>query len=168
MNYKREWKLTSRHPTPIRKHILHRNRPRNPLILQHKIISTQIHHFVFQSKPVWFTTLTPRTLILNKGPWLKGPKVCNLGWFNGNYRGYEYFEHSGGLEAFGAQFSEYTSVSWYESSLRYTGMMYQYSYQPLDTAYQLWKHRHDFQLRTPSINLAAHRRQAKRPSLWAV
>jgi hypothetical protein len=52
--------------------------------------------------------LTPRTLVLEKEPWLQGPKAYTLGWFNGNYRGVEYFEHSGGLEAFGAQVSKYS------------------------------------------------------------
>jgi hypothetical protein len=50
--------------------------------------------------------LTPRTIVLEKEPWLKGPKAYTLGWINGNYRGYEYFEHSGGMEAFGAQVSK--------------------------------------------------------------
>jgi hypothetical protein len=47
--------------------------------------------------------LAPRTLVTEKEPWLNGPKAYTLGWFNGNYRGIEYFEHSGGLEAFGTQ-----------------------------------------------------------------
>jgi hypothetical protein len=52
--------------------------------------------------------LTPRTLVLEKEPWLNGPKAYTLGWITGNYRGHEYFEHSGGMEAFGAQVSQYS------------------------------------------------------------
>lgn len=32
-----------------------------------------------------------------------GPQTYALGWFTGSYQGYEFFTHSGGMEAFGAE-----------------------------------------------------------------
>lgn len=32
-----------------------------------------------------------------------GPQAYSLGWFTGVYQGYEFFQHSGGMEAFGAE-----------------------------------------------------------------
>lgn len=32
-----------------------------------------------------------------------GPETYALGWFTGTYHGYEFFTHSGGMEAFGAE-----------------------------------------------------------------
>jgi hypothetical protein len=39
----------------------------------------------------------------NEGSPFLGVQSYALGWFTGVYRGYEYFEHSGGMEAFGTQ-----------------------------------------------------------------
>ncbi len=49
-----------------------------------------------------------RTLIDQNSPFAvknspyTGPQAYSLGWFTGVYKGYEYFEHPGGMEAFGA------------------------------------------------------------------
>jgi hypothetical protein len=52
--------------------------------------------------------LKARTLVPEDGlptPF-KGPQAYALGWFTGNYRGYEWFEHSGGLDAFATEVSK--------------------------------------------------------------
>jgi hypothetical protein len=47
---------------------------------------------------------TPRTILPPdfESPFT-GTQAYSLGWFTGVYRGYEFFEHSGGMEAFGTQ-----------------------------------------------------------------
>lgn len=57
------------------------------------------------SKDAYKALFTPRTLIepyFEDGPYT-GVQSYALGWIVGVYRGYEYFEHSGGMEAFGTQ-----------------------------------------------------------------
>jgi CubicO group peptidase (beta-lactamase class C family) len=47
---------------------------------------------------------TPHSFIPSEpdAPWT-GVQSYTLGWWTGVYKGHEYFEHSGGMEAFGAQ-----------------------------------------------------------------
>ena len=57
------------------------------------------------SKAGYKALLTSRS-ILEKGDEpgpFTGPETYALGWFTGTYQGYEYFTHSGGMEAFGAE-----------------------------------------------------------------
>ncbi|PWY92655.1 beta-lactamase/transpeptidase-like protein [Aspergillus heteromorphus CBS 117.55] len=45
---------------------------------------------------------TPRTIMPSQAPYT-GPRAYALGWWTGVYRGVEYFEHTGGVNAFGAE-----------------------------------------------------------------
>jgi hypothetical protein len=58
------------------------------------------------SKSDYAALKAPRSLVSSgtdtKSPFA-GSRAYALGWFTGVYAGYEYFEHSGGMEAFGAQ-----------------------------------------------------------------
>jgi hypothetical protein len=58
------------------------------------------------SKKGYKALLTSRS-ILEKGDAVHtpftGPETYALGWFTGTYQGYEFFTHSGGMEAFGAE-----------------------------------------------------------------
>jgi len=68
-----------------------------------------IRDFHSQSGPIskagYKSLLTSRSILSDEessGPYT-GPQAYTLGWFTGTYQGYEFFSHSGGMEAFGAQ-----------------------------------------------------------------
>jgi CubicO group peptidase (beta-lactamase class C family) len=48
------------------------------------------------------TLIDQVSLFATKDSPYTGPQAYCLGWFTGVYKGYEYFEHAGGMEAFGA------------------------------------------------------------------
>ncbi|TVY91494.1 Protein flp, partial [Lachnellula willkommii] len=50
-----------------------------------------------------------------------GPNSYSLGWFNGVYQGHEYFGHSGGMEAFGAEVVLFPSLNYGLVSFGNTG-----------------------------------------------
>ncbi|TVY52262.1 Protein flp, partial [Lachnellula suecica] len=57
---------------------------------------------------------SPRTLMPSDelpGPYT-GPLAYSLGWFTGTYQGYEFFQHSGGMEAFGAEVLIFPALSY--------------------------------------------------------
>ena len=64
------------------------------------------------SKSDYAALKTPRMLLpTSEEPSPKtGPQSYSLGWFNGVYQGYEYFQHSGGMEAFGAEVGKWSSL----------------------------------------------------------
>jgi CubicO group peptidase (beta-lactamase class C family) len=57
------------------------------------------------SKAGYKALLTSRSILeKDDGPSpFAGPETYSLGWFTGTYQGYEFFRHSGGMEAFGAE-----------------------------------------------------------------
>jgi hypothetical protein len=58
------------------------------------------------SKSDYAALKKPRSFVssgLDSQPPFAGSRAYSLGWFTGVYAGYEYFEHSGNMEAFGAQ-----------------------------------------------------------------
>lgn len=60
------------------------------------------------SEADYSSLFTSRTLFSPSGkssPYT-GPQAYALGWFTGTYQGYEFFEHGGGMEAFGAEVGE--------------------------------------------------------------
>lgn len=57
------------------------------------------------SKKGYEALKTPRTFIPyseNEGPWT-GALAYSLGWQTGVYQGYQFYEHAGGMNAFGAE-----------------------------------------------------------------
>jgi hypothetical protein len=51
-----------------------------------------------------------------------GPEAYSLGWFTGTYQGYEFFTHSGGMEAFGAEIIFFPKLMYGIASLGNTGV----------------------------------------------
>jgi hypothetical protein len=52
-------------------------------------------------KTAWDELLKPRTVSVERVPGA-GPDLYALGWHSGMYKGHQYYEHSGGLDAFGS------------------------------------------------------------------
>lgn len=54
---------------------------------------------------------TPRTLMDSVEPYT-GPIAYTLGWMTGTYKGYEWFQHSGGMEGYGANVIFFPDLKW--------------------------------------------------------
>lgn len=56
---------------------------------------------------------TSRAFVEEEDPSIfTGPQTYSLGWFRGVYQGYEYFTHSGGMEAFGSEVIFFPSLKY--------------------------------------------------------
>ena len=70
--------------------------------------SKWIQALISKSEPIskagYISLLSSRSIIdaPDSSPWT-GTQTYALGWFTGTYKGYEFFTHSGGMEAFGAE-----------------------------------------------------------------
>ncbi len=68
-----------------------------------KWLHALLHHSLPIPESAYETLLTPRMITEEPDSPYTGPVNYALGWFTSTYRGYQFFEHSGGMEAFGAQ-----------------------------------------------------------------
>ncbi|KAG9236943.1 putative penicillin-binding protein [Amylocarpus encephaloides] len=67
--------------------------------------------------------LKPRMLMEDDGKKANtGPQAYALGWMTGSYGGYEYFEHSGGLEAFGTEVIFFPALNFGVTAFGNTGI----------------------------------------------
>jgi CubicO group peptidase (beta-lactamase class C family) len=57
-------------------------------------------------KAIW----TPRTLI-PEGPPYTGSRSYSLGWITGVYHGHQFYEHNGGIDAFGTEFILFPDIN---------------------------------------------------------
>jgi CubicO group peptidase (beta-lactamase class C family) len=55
------------------------------------------------SKRSWQELTTPRSLVLAQEP-MTGPLTYALGWYGGIYKGHRFLEHTGAMNAYGAEF----------------------------------------------------------------